>query len=66
MYEDDKDWALSMEIRDRETAMAVQDADGVFETTTKRSHTPGDKRMPVDREEVVRLILQGLKDIGYE
>lgn len=66
MYEDDKDWEEQVESRDREAAMAIQGDEGVFETAPRRSHQPGDKRMPIDREEVVRLILQGLKDIGYK
>ena len=66
MYEDDKDWADSMELKDRETAIAGQAGDSVFEAVSRRKHQPGDKRMPVNREEVVRLILQGLKDIGYK
>jgi hypothetical protein len=40
---------------------------GVFKKRIgERPGVGGGKRMPVDREEVVRLILQGLRDIGYQ
>ncbi|WVQ74624.1 hypothetical protein IAR50_004225 [Cryptococcus sp. DSM 104548] len=69
MYEDDKDWAESQEVLDG------QDTD-MEDTTIKgkgklgagadaRPGVGGGKRMPVEREEAVRLMLQGLRDIGY-
>lgn len=68
MYEDDRDWF--------DAEAAVKDADsahlGLVSTglavrpTTSTASLDSSKRMPIQREEVVRLILQGLRDIGYE
>ena len=72
MYEDDKDWADSTK---QDAAHFVisddEDEDGydAAEGSSKRRIRPGQsqaKRMPIQREEIVRLMLQGLKDMGYE
>lgn len=65
MYEDDSDWA---EYQDGIDAIMMEaDAEGSDDTKRRRkTGVAAGKRMPVDREEVVRLILQGLRDIGYK
>lgn len=73
MYEDDHDWASVQEKLkeqgDVEGQMEVDgDIDGKGKGTSQvigRPGAGGGKRMPVEREEVVRLVLQGLRDIGY-
>lgn len=63
LYEDDQDWA---EHEDEDAIMEDSpEKDGEVAESSRRKQG-GFKRMPVDREEVVRLILQGLRDIGYE
>lgn len=65
MYEDDGDWGLYQDITNADDGAeewTVSEGDG------RRRPLKGAaaaKRMPVNREEVVRLILQGLKDMGY-
>lgn len=74
MYEDDHDWASVQEkLKDQgevEGRMEVDgDSDGKGKGTALTVGRPGaggGKRMPVEREEVVRLVLQGLRDIGYQ
>jgi len=73
MYEDDRDWAEHQHFADTLPDLDdVEMDDGVLngeEGSRRRKVRPGagaGKRMPVDREEVVRLILQGLRDIGYQ
>ena len=61
MYEDDRDWT---EDHVGDTTPVDHEMPGT-EDSARRAGTTG-KRMPVDREEVVRLILQGLRDIGYQ
>jgi hypothetical protein len=61
MYDDDRDWRP--EFDDGNVSMthySGSDADAV----ARRKRTFG-KRMPINREEVVRLMLQGLHDMGY-
>jgi len=74
MYEDDRDWSEHQDLADLVPDPEAEDVemeDGVVggdEGTRRRKVRPGikgGKRMPVDREEVVRLVLQGLSDIGY-
>ncbi|ODN97475.1 WD-repeat protein [Cryptococcus wingfieldii CBS 7118] len=72
MYEDDKDW-----VETREAYAGGEDADMEDDATSikgkgklsagedARPGVGGGKRMPVDREEAVRLMLQGLRDVGY-
>ncbi|ODN76638.1 hypothetical protein L202_05285 [Cryptococcus amylolentus CBS 6039] len=72
MYEDDKDWAEA-----REAYAGGEDADMEDDATSikgkgklaagadVRPGVGGGKRMPVDREEAVRIMLQGLRDVGY-
>lgn len=66
MYPDDEDWAMYQDLpEDNENGqdgMEVEDAGA----KRRRRGAAAAKRMPIDREEVVRLILQGLRDIGYE
>lgn len=74
MYEDDKDWVESQRseaTQGQNTEVSGEEGDGeetgVFKKRIgERPGVGGGKRMPVDREEVVRLILQGLRDIGYQ
>lgn len=74
MYEDDKDWVESQRseaTQGQNTEVSGEEEDGeetgVFKKRIgERPGVGGGKRMPVDREEVVRLILQGLRDIGYQ
>lgn len=74
MYEDDQDWVSVQEKLkeqgDVEGRMEVDgDIDGKGKGTSLvigRPGAGGGKRMPVEREEVVRLVLQGLRDIGYQ
>ena len=56
MYADEADWTPSDHhgaFNDDETVVPDQ------------NNVSTSNRMPVDREEVVRLILQGLRDVGY-
>lgn len=72
MYEDDKDWTDSSKedaahfvISDDEEEDGYDAAEG----SSKRRIRPGQsqaKRMPIQREEIVRIMLQGLRDMGYE
>ena len=76
MYEDDRDfWSERQGLADMGGEVGLED-EGVIDGAS-RSIEVGrmkfvkpvagtGKRMPVDREEVVRLILQGLRDIGYK
>lgn len=75
MYEDDREWSEQQGLADFVPTEAGMDEDAdvgvgaVDAALRKRKVRLGaaeGKRMPVDREEVVRLILQGLRDIGYE
>lgn len=65
MYEDDGDWGMYQDL-----TLVDDEAEDwkVSEGGSTRKPLKGAaaaKRMPVNREEVVRLILQGLKDMGY-
>lgn len=62
MYEDDKDWEHQ---GDNEAYIQVDGDESYINQARTRLSRPGAKRMPVDREEVVRLVMQGLKDMGY-
>ena len=71
MYEDDRAWSED-DVQEEEAStsrserMAVDGEEHPI-WQPKRSRMSGNgRRMPIDREEVVRLILQGLRDIGYE
>lgn len=67
MYEDDRDWAASQTGNDADVPMGDAVAEGSEDGRRRAKNAiVSGKRMPVDREEVVRLILQGLRDIGYE
>lgn len=67
MYEDDKDWVA---LDEADTLMDVDETDGAVGHSGPVSKRVSDlratKRMPVDREEVVRVVLQSLRDIGYQ
>jgi hypothetical protein len=65
MYEDDQDWAAYQALEEYGEDNAES---GGMDGQSGRRPLKGAaaaKRMPVNREEVVRLILQGLKDMGY-
>lgn len=72
MYGDDHDWAMyqSASQFDAEEHPGQGDAeaviDGLIVKPTIAKGPAAAKRMPVDRQEVVRLMLQGLRDIGYK
>ena len=55
MYPDDDDWA------EQQGDVVMADGEMTVPATTQHG-----KRMPVDREEFVKLVLQGLRDVGYE
>ena len=65
MYPDDDDWAEHQHGSEH----------GGMDVDTSDTYTAGEssthalahkKRMPVEKEEFVRLVLQGLRDVGYE
>jgi hypothetical protein len=62
MYEDDRDW-VDPDLQSGEKG-EVEGRDEV--PSVDRPGVGGPKRMPVDREEVVRLMLQSLRDVGYQ
>jgi hypothetical protein len=64
MYEDDADWA-EHQAAVEEGMDAIGGIGGISGESSQMGARHG-KRMPVDREEFVRLVLQGLRDIGYE
>ncbi|EJT52339.1 negative regulation of gluconeogenesis-related protein [Trichosporon asahii var. asahii CBS 8904] len=61
MYEDDRDW------KPQEVDVSMDGTDSSGEPAAppirKQDYS---KRMPIDREEIVRLMLQGLEDLGYQ
>ncbi|WVF65783.1 hypothetical protein IAT40_000517 [Kwoniella sp. CBS 6097] len=70
MYEDDRDWAEHHVLGHDDGHEGTDDGmdeDGL--SFRRRLHgrpgQAGGMRMPIEREEVVRLMLQGLRDIGY-
>jgi hypothetical protein len=65
MYEDDQDWAAYQALE--EYGEDTTESGGIDGQSSRRplKGAAAAKRMPVNREEVVRLILQGLKDMGY-
>jgi hypothetical protein len=65
MYEDDYDWAQYQALAEDDEASEQWGATEVQGRRKSLKGAAAAKRMPVDREEVVRLILQGLKDMGY-
>lgn len=69
MYEDDGDWGMYQDTAFGEDEGLTTEqwtmSDGESKHRYLKAAAAG-KRMPVNREEVVRLILQGLKDMGYE
>ncbi|WVQ79097.1 hypothetical protein IAT38_001191 [Cryptococcus sp. DSM 104549] len=72
VYDDDRDWREAME-----RSHGVDGADEVMEDGESydagrlgrgkipRPGVGGGKRMPIEREEAVRLMLQAMRDIGY-
>ncbi|WVN90744.1 uncharacterized protein L203_105987 [Cryptococcus depauperatus CBS 7841] len=70
MYEDDSDWAEIQEKHKQEgegEGIEEEEMDGKVSARLLpiRPGMGGGKRMPVERDEAVRLILQGLRDMGY-
>lgn len=68
VYADDEDWseqseAVAMQV-DEDGDGAEAEAESSLMALRRRQGLG--KRMPVDREEMIRLILQGLQDIGYQ
>lgn len=65
MYPDDKDWVAN---DDGDDGMIIDDEDEGRMVSASRRHVglTGAQRMPVNREEVTRLMLQALRDIGYQ
>jgi hypothetical protein len=63
MYPDDDDWAEHQQSTDGDITMEGDAALGSGEGVLAGAYG---KRMPVDKEEFVRLMLQGLRDVGYE
>ena len=66
MYEDDKEWVERHDDFDLDVASPVENGQADKNGQAQRYQHASSLRMPIDREEVVRLILQGLRDIGYE
>lgn len=69
MYEDDGDWGMYQDTAFEEDAGSLTEKRTMPDGESKHRYlkaAAAGKRMPVNREEVVRLILQGLKDMGYE
>ena len=65
MYEDDADWA-DYQGPDGDVTMEGDDPPTRERRAPMRRIVAEAKRMPVDRKEGVRLILQGLRDLGYQ
>lgn len=65
MYEDDQDWAAYQDTDDFDEGFERTNATDAQGRRRPLKGAAAAKRMPVNREEVVRLILQGLKDMGY-
>lgn len=61
MYQDDEDW---LDHQDLNRSFDIKNEDG--ETRKRGLRIASGKRMPVHTEELVRLMLQGLRDVGYE
>jgi hypothetical protein len=66
MYEDDKEWAERHNDFDMDMASHTENGQAESSGHAQRHQHASTLRMPINREEVVRLILQGLRDIGYE
>jgi hypothetical protein len=64
MYEDDADWGMYQDLALDDEAEDSRMSEGDSGRRPLKGAAAA-KRMPVNREEVVRLILQGLKDMGY-
>ncbi|ORY24376.1 WD40-repeat-containing domain protein [Naematelia encephala] len=71
MYEDDRDWVEDADLDHKFDISDEQSSSfgpGMGESSKgprNRASVTAGKRMPIVRQEVVRLILQGLRDIGY-
>lgn len=64
-YPDDNDWVLNHDAELMADESPAFDGEASRAKTMLRKQTFG-RRMPIDREEIVRLMLQGLHDIGYQ
>nr|XP_019050382.1 WD-repeat protein [Kwoniella bestiolae CBS 10118]OCF29312.1 WD-repeat protein [Kwoniella bestiolae CBS 10118] len=78
MYEDDRSWNEHPDVAmaddgkegtddelEVEDGLSHHEGRAISRKPTQRPGVGGGRRMPVEREEAVRLILQGLRDIGY-
>ncbi|KAK4686064.1 WD repeat-containing protein 26, partial [Tremellales sp. Uapishka_1] len=63
MYPDDADWSEDRDTGDARTNGKGADTNGGIKKD--KLETGKRKRMPIDREEVVRLMLQSMRDMGY-
>ncbi|CAK9781241.1 WD40 repeat-like protein [Cutaneotrichosporon oleaginosum] len=64
-YADDKDWSAT---QDADFMRADSSVANIVDSSRARAlqrSQPLGRRMPIDREELVRLMLQGLHDMGY-
>lgn len=70
VYEDDKDWAEFQDEVNQEEDVNMMDDNEDLEVGSssgiRRDGLGSMKRMPIEREEIVRLALQALRDMGYE
>lgn len=60
MYEDDRDW------KPQQVDVSMDGTGSGGDSTAPTKKHDYSKRMPIVREEVVRLMLQGLEDLGYQ
>ncbi|BEJ00907.1 hypothetical protein CcaverHIS631_0507640 [Cutaneotrichosporon cavernicola] len=64
-YPDDKDWSVNQDAEFMTDDLVATVSDASRARAIQRKQTFG-RRMPIDREELVRLMLQGLHDMGYQ
>lgn len=64
-YPDDKDWAINHDAEFITDDSQAAEGEASRARAMLRKQVFG-RRMPIDREEIVRLMLQGLHDIGYQ
>lgn len=64
-YPDDKEWIVNPDAEFMTDDMVANDTNASRAKAIQRKQTFG-RRMPIDREELVRLMLQGLHDMGYQ
>lgn len=67
MYQDDEDWLQYQDTTEGiDETSEVEMGDKASISKRRRWGIAAAKRMPAEREEVIRLILQSLRDIGYQ